>query len=357
MKVFRRVGIACAAVAALTLGTVLPSQAAGVVGWRQVYSKHFGGAANLSTFGAAVAFSGKNVWALGGTDYQNGYQPSGAPIAVHWNGFHWSAIPMPAGVVGTIGSVSADSPGDVWAATFYGGYVLHLRKTRWSVAAHLPQPGPLAGTISGITALSPTNVWVFGEGRGAVGALGTWHYDGHIWTQWQGNAIGLVTASAISARDIWAVGGLTVPFGSIERFNGGSWRPVTAAALGGLSFDGITAFSDTNVWVTATAAANLDKSSLLHYTTRWSKVAIPWPVEARGAVTSDGRGGLWVIGTSSTGKSYAMHRTAAGAWSRVAISGSLWNLAAIPGTTSELGVGYALAKGRANAVISAYGTI
>jgi hypothetical protein len=357
MKVFRRAALACAAAAAVTLGTVLPSQAAGVVGWRAVFSKHYGAAAHISTFNAVLAFGSKNVWALGGTDEQNGYFPSGAPLAEHWAGFHWNSVPMPAGVVGTIGSVSADSPSDIWAATAYGGVVLHFIKTRWFVATRLPQSGVLAGTISGITAFSPTNVWVFGEGRGAVGAQGTWHYDGHKWTQWLGNADGLVTASALSAKDIWAVGGITIPFGSIERFNGSSWRPVNAAALAGLSFGGITAYSDANVWVTATATNHPLQSSLLHFTNRWSKVAIPWAVTVRNAVTADGRGGLWVTGIDNTGKWYAMHRTAAGAWTRAAIPGWSWELAQIPGTTSQLSVGYAFTKNIANAMIWAYGTL
>jgi hypothetical protein len=358
MKVIRSAGIASAMVCAMTLalGSVLPAQAASS-GWRQVLSRHYGAATHFSTFGAVVAISAKNIWALGGTDLENSFQPSGAPVAVHWNGSHWSNVSMPAGVTGTIGTVSAVSATDIWAATFYGGYVLHYNGTHWSVATHLPQSGPLAGTISGLTAFSAKNVWVFGEGRGAVGAQGTWHYDGHKWTQWLGNADGLVTASALSAKDIWAVGSIKVPFGSIERFNGSSWRAVTAAALAGLAFDGVNAFSDANVWVTATAANNLFKSSLLHFTNHWSKVAVPWVVEARGAVTSDGRGGLWVAGANNTGKWYAMHRTSAGVWNRVAITGWTWDMAHVPGTTSELSAGTAFAKPSSNAALWAFGAL
>jgi hypothetical protein len=362
MKMNRRAGVVCAAAAAVTLGTVLPSQA--VVGWRPVYGKHYGAAANLSTFGAVVALSKKNIWALGGTDRANGFSPSGSPVAVHWNGSGWASVPMPAGAVGTIGTASAVSASDIWAATVFGGSVLHYNGTRWSVAKHLPQPTFSATVITGITALGPTNVWVFGGGNGPAIAQGTWHYDGRKWTQWLGIADGLATASALSPKDIWAVRGELGPaMPGIERFNGRSWKLLTAKALAGLAFGGITAFSDKDVWVTAAFSVPPFTRFLLHYDgTRWSRVVIPWPAVLGGAVVRDGHGGLWltgvVIAANHTGKWYAMHRTAAGAWSRVAITdGSLWDLAHIPGTASEISVGDAFSKTVWNAMIWAYGAL
>lgn len=355
---FRRAACAAASAAALTAGLALPAQAA-APGWRQVDSKQYG-AGNLSDYGAVAALSAKNIWVLGGTDDENGFQPTGTPVAVHWNGARWAGYPMPAGVPGGIGEVSAVSATDIWAVTRYGGYVLHFNGARWSVAKHLPEPQLVAGSASGITAFGPANVWVFGEGRGAIGALGTWHYDGHTWKRWQGNAAGLVTASALSPANIWAVGSLKVPFGSIEHFNGHRWLPVTAAALSGLSFADIHAVSATNVWVAAGPQPAAFKSFLLHYGphARWSKISVPWPVTAA-HVSPDGRGGLWVTGESKAGQVYAMHRTAAGVWSRFPIGGWIWNLARVPGMTSMAGAGFkgAGAKSGSDAVIWAYGKL
>ena len=336
---FPRVACSAVSAAALTAGLALPAQAA-TAGWRQVHSKQYG-AGNLSDYGAVAALSAKNVWVLGGTDDENGFQPTGTPVAVHWNGARWVGYPMPAGVPGGIGQVSAVSATDMWAVTRYGGYVLHFNGARWSVAKHLPEPQLVAGSASGITAFSRTSVWVFGEGRGAIGALGTWHYDGRKWTQWRGNAVGLVTASALSAANIWAIGGLKVPFGSIERFNGRTWRPVTAAALSGLSFADIHAISATNVWVTAGSRTAGFTSFLLHYGphARWSKVSVPWPVTAA-SISPDGRGGLWVTGENKAGQVYVMHRSAGGGWSRFPIGGWADDLARVPGTTSMLGAGF-----------------
>lgn len=356
---FRRAACACAAAsaAALTAGLALPAQAA-TPGWRQVYSKHYGAAANYSEYGAVAALSSKNIWVLGDTNVENGYQPSGTPVAVHWTGASWVGSPMPAGVPGGIGAVSAVSATDIWAVTRYGGHVLHFNGTHWSLVTHLPEPEFTAGTASGITAFGLKNVWVFGEGRGAVGALGTWHYDGRTWKQWQGRAVGLATASAVSARNIWAIGSLKVPFGSIERFNGSSWLPVTATALSGLSFSDILAVSATSIWVAGGSLTTPFKSFLLHYGphSRWSKISVPWPVTT-GSVEPDGRGGLWVTGLSKTNRRYAMHRTAAGAWSRVPIGGFVWDLAHVPGTTSMLAAGFKGTTTHANAVIWAYGKL
>lgn len=362
MRIFRRAGATCVTVAAvaLALGAAAPAQAATLV-WRVVYSKHYGATANISTYDAVAALSKKNVWVLGGTNMVNGYQPSGSPVAVHWNGSAWASYPMPTGVTGTIGVVSAVSASDIWAATAFGGYVLHFNGTRWSVATHLPAPSKFsAGEVSGITAFSPTNVWVFGEGQGAVGALGTWHYDGKKWTEWQGDAVGLVRASALSAKDIWAIGGLTVPFGSIERFNGRTWQPVKTTALSGLDFVSIRAFSDTNVWVTGwvTGGPQLFQSMLLHYGphSHWSKFSPPWSLDL-GDISPDGRGGLWMTGLSRTGQRYAVHRTFAGAWSRYPISGFVFDQAPVPGTTSVVSVGTQVMKNGTNAVIWADGAV
>jgi len=67
-----------------------------------------------------------------------------------------------------------------------------------------------------VTALGPDDVWVFG-GPGADPGVGTWHFNGHSWTQITsapGN--GIVTASS-------AVSGLL----AIHRSATGSWSRTT----------------------------------------------------------------------------------------------------------------------------------
>ena len=81
----------------------------------------------------------------------------------------------------------------------------------------------------------------------------------------------------------------------------------------------------------------------------------PWRVELS-RIAADGRGGLWVTALGPAGQPFAVHRTAAGRWSRTPISTLLSGLELIPGTASLWGVGSATKRTGADAVIWADGT-
>jgi hypothetical protein len=341
-------GAVVTAAAALLTATV-PAGAA-ITGWRQVYSAHYGAAANLSRYDGAVISGANNAWVLGGTDGGYGYAPSGKPVAVHWDGKAWRQYPMPRQATGEIYYASSDSARDTWAVTQYSAYVLHWNGTHWSVAKHLPPNGE----VTGITAISPADVWVFGGG-GTIGGIGTWHYNGKTWQQWKGSAAGLERGSAVSAKDIWAVGGALAPGSAIEHFNGRTWQFVTAKALSGLSFRDIAAFSSTDVWAGAASAAG---SALMHYNGKtWARVVLPWRIDVT-VLLQDGHGGLWFTGYSSTGQRYLVHRAANGAWTRTAIPASVPGaIELVPGTAAALSIGGKAAGPGSNAVIWAYGKI
>ena len=354
MRILRWAGAACAGVSAvaLALGMAVPAQAA-TPGWRQVLTRHYGPAADYSAYGAVVAPSKNSAWALGAEDVSGGNGTNPRSVAEHWNGKQWGGVGMPAGVTGGIYAASAVSATDIWAVTFFGGYVLHWNGVRWLVAKHLSG----AGELTGVTALSATNVWVFGGG-GETGGLGTWHFNGKTWQQEKGSAEGLENASALSATSIWAIGGMLSPYSAIEHYNGKTWQTVTAKALSGLQFFRIQAFSSKNIWVTAVAQGGVSPAWLVHFNGKqWSRFKLPWNVQAS-HMASDGHGGLWLtasaIGSSS---SYLVHRTASGAWSRTGVSIGLQDLALIPGTGSLWAVGDKVLKTGGNAVIWAYGAI
>lgn len=358
--IFRRAAAACAAASAsvLLIGTAITAQAA-TPGWRQVFSKHYGAAANYSGYGVVVATAGNNAWALGGTDRIGAADsPTGTPVAEHWNGRAWSGYAMPKGTADTISAASAPAANDVWAVTNLGGYILHWNGRTWSVAHHL------AGTVNGmypqltgVVALSATNVWVFGSSDITLG-WGTWHYNGKTWRQWGGDAVDIASASAVSAANIWAIGGVSSPHSAIVHYTG-TWKTVSAPALSGLLFQSIQAFSAANVWVSALSLSN-GQPWLLHYNGRsWAKFKVPWPVSfvPDGGFTSDGRGGLWLSVTATTNQAYEVHRTAAGAWSRTRVSALLLGLAHIPGTASLWGAGAVYGRTGGKAVIWAYGAV
>jgi len=354
MKLSSRAGAAgaCICAAAVVLSMAAPAQAA-VTGWRPFFRQHYGAPGNFSGY-MTVAAPGKSAaWAFGGTALSGGTAPSGSPVAERWNGRAWRGSPLPAGLHDTIDAASAASATDIWAVTHFGGYVLHWNGARWSLAKRLPG----GGQLTGVTAHSPDDVWVFGGG-GSIGGLGTWHFNGRAWRQWTGSASGLEKASAVSATNIWAVGGPLTPDSAIVHFNGRSWRPVTAPALSGLSFRDIRAFSRNDVWVTATAATSPLPAFLVHFNgTRWTRFELPWKVDVY-ELAADGHGGLWMNGLGlTTSQAFVVHRTAASRWSRVPISTPLFGLALIPGTASLWGVGSAMKSTGADAVIWAFGTV
>jgi hypothetical protein len=79
-------------------------------------------------------------------------------------------------------------------------------------------------------ALSDTDVWVFG-GSGAQKGTGTWHYDGHTWTQATGLANTIETASAVSPTDIYGIAAKVVPADTVVHFNGSTWQAVSSPFL------------------------------------------------------------------------------------------------------------------------------
>jgi hypothetical protein len=339
MKPLRRTQAFLAAAtstAVLTLAVSMPAQAASP-GWGAAFSHHYGPATNYSSYTAIAAAGARNIWAFGTTN-EAGLPAPGTPAAEFWNGTKWSSRPLPAGLSSTISAASVGPASNIWAVTQVGGDILHWNGSRWSVAHHAP------GTIlmfTGITSVSNSDVWAFGSSSAQPG-IGTWHFNGRTWTHVTGSANGLVSASAVSARNIWAIGSTSLgPSGDmLAHYNGTSWKPVTATALTGLLFSGILALSSTNVWALA-AKASGGGPRLVHFNgSRWTNVTSPYANTRLDYFAPDGRGGFWLDGYSSITKTWVLHRSASGQWSRTSLtSGSMGPIALVPGTKSMRGVG------------------
>ena len=329
------IGSALAA-AALAVGAGLPAHAASATGWRVVSSQHYGGATAYSGLMTVVAPGKKDAWTLGGSDLSGG--TAGTPVAEQWNGAAWQTATLPSGLTSYIEAASAPSGHDVWAVSGLGEYVLHYDGTTWSVAKQWA-PGGIALQLTGVTAFSPTNVWVFG-GPGGDPGLGTWHLQGTTWTQVTGPGGAITTASALSARNIWAIGASSAPQRTIVHYNGTRWLKVADPALSGLQFNGIVALSATNIWLSAMKGS---KPELVHYNgQQWQLITVPWSVSV-GHLASDGQGGVWVTGDKlANNGAYALHYTSAGAWSRHLLGAQalVSSFALIPGTTSVWAAGF-----------------
>lgn len=349
------------AATALSVAAALPAQAATGAGWRIISSRHFGAASDYNWLSTVIAPSATDAWAFGTSQAAN---PTGIPVAEHWNGAKWEVAPLPTGLSDGIAAASAPSASNVWAVGDLSGTVLYYNGTTWSVAKQFPETGTLPQGLTGVTAFSPTNVWVFGS-AGAEPGLGTWHLRGTTWTRVTGIGGEIVSASALSPANIWAVGGNTnAPYDIIVHYNGTVWQQATSSALDNVSFSGrIVALSATNVW-TAGQVYNgaTGVPYLLHMRgTTWSRIRIPYPVSPE-TVVPDGSGGLWVTAVGTTSNQwYVLHRTEAGTWSRskIGVSDQLSDITLIPGTTSLWGAGVkpAASGTGANAAIWAYGAL
>jgi hypothetical protein len=328
---------AATSAAALALAVSAPGQAA-TTGWRAVFSHHYGPATNYSGYTAVAVPGPGDAWAFGSTNLAGEPAP-GTPVAEHWNGTAWSGSALPSGLHSSVSATGVVSASSVWAVTEGNGDILHWDGSRWSVAE--AEPGSSGLLATGITAVSDSDVWAFGC-SGAGPGTGTWHFDGHTWTQVTGGAVGLVSASAVSATNIWAIGSTsTGPCGDmLTHYNGTSWQPVTAPALNGLLFSAILALSGTDVWAIAGNGSG-GAAQLVHFNgSTWASAKVPYSGITLDYFAPDGHGGFWLDSSSTLGKTSVLHYSASGVWSRAALtSGSMGPIALVPGTRSLWGVG------------------
>lgn len=236
-------------------------------------SRHYGAAGNASGYSVIVAAGGREAWVFGGTN------PGGPsrPVAERWNGRTMTPSVLPAGLTGFISDASAPSATDIWAASEYGGYVLHWNGARWRLAMRWPR-----GMITGLTAVSASDVWVFGSSASGARETGTWHFNGRSWRRVRGAPGSIYRASAVSRNDIWAIA--TGPrTDSILVYRGRSWRRVrTGGALAGVSLHDVLATSDDSVWVVGDeVSAGSVRLVLAHWNgIRWQRIPTrvhAWP--------------------------------------------------------------------------------
>jgi hypothetical protein len=231
-----------------------------------VARNHFGLSGNASGYAVIIVTGRRHAWVLGGSN------PGGQsmPIAALWDGSRADPAKLPAGLTGFISDASASGPGDVWAASQYGRYVLRWDGTRWSLAHKWR-----SGQISGVDAITSRDVWVFGTTTTGFGRMGTWHFDGRSWTVVRGRAHTIIRASSLSRHDIWAIA-RGKSSDSVLRFNGKSWKPVlTHEALVGVRAHDILALSNRDVWVAgdSTGKTGAGRLVLLHWNGRsWHRI-------------------------------------------------------------------------------------
>lgn len=349
--------LACLCAVAFTLAAGSPGGAAGSPPFQIVASVHYGQQQNASGYSAVVALAPGDAWVFGGTNPGG----SSSPVAEHWDGRHWRASPLPAGLSGFIVAAYASSPRNVWAVG--DGYALRWNGTRWTEAKTWS-----TGQATSVVALGHRDDWLFGSsGFSGEPGIGAWHYAGHSWTRVTGIAAAIYRASAVSASDIWAIT-FSAGGGSVLRYDGSDWDLVPAgAALANTQLGDILAESASSVWVSGLSpASGTDESVVLaHWDGQgWTRFTAPWPAQQAERIAPDGAGGIWipVVAGGTSPQTWLLHLSRSGHWTRVAITArptaglGIGDLALIPGTKLLWGAGGLLTATGGNAVILGGGT-
>lgn len=200
-----------------------------------------------------------------------------------------------AGGLGVGGAASAR------AASSTAGPVIEF----WDGASWTQQASPNpegSASLTAVAALSATDVWAVGSYGigGEDGKALAEHWDGSAWQQVPiptpegANEVHLVSLSAVSPTDIWAVGSwagvFTGPaagypfFALTEHWDGTSWRIVPSRTPGvSKQLSGVAALSAKNVWAVGyyqfeSHRILLSRTLALHWNgTAWRRVASPHP--------------------------------------------------------------------------------
>jgi len=295
-----------------------------------------------------VAITATNAWAVGHSG------PLGNPrtLVEHWNGTVWHRVSVrPA--AGWLNGVAATSARDVWAVGFSGlkALILHFNGTRWRRVAS-PAVGSGFALLAAVTAISPRNAWAAGD-TGNKTLIE--HWNGTAWKRVPSpspqNQSFLSGISAVSASDVWAVGGSSKTL--ILRWNGTRWRqvPSPSPGTGALLYD-VAAISAGDAWATGRSARG---ALILHWNgTAWRRVRSPAVRSGAALVGISGTSArnVWAVGATGGLAASAARptRAAAGPASEPLIlhwNGSAWRRIVIrrPANGGQL-IGVRAASGR-----------
>jgi hypothetical protein len=359
-KNFRRlaaVGAAAIAAAAALATGAGAAQAAPPAGWRiaAVYPEDSG-------VGQIYAASANNAWAS-----ENCTRPChtghGGYTLRHWNGSQWQVVnPVPAHEstaegVGLLG-IAPGATSKPWVLYSYKTYaqpaVARWTGSSWSAPTLLAKHALIQQSVSP----SASSVWAFGFVT-TTGKPYTVRYNGKSWSQAPSPGLFVEGASAASPNDIWVTGvKLNAAKGAwamnVSHWNGTKWTttalpkvPVPAkSAAEPLS---IVADGADDVWalgyLTGPEGSIVPNDGMLLYRwngATWSTVKIPYKESQAFSISPDGNGGVWFWNEVDPGHhDYLVHDTAGGHWSEVtmprpanAFSAQVGSITPIPGTGS-----------------------
>lgn len=302
--------------------------------WR-LFSMPVPGVAENNLFDVAV-LSPDEAWTVG--DYRGGDGVHHA-LAMHWDGDDWtqSIIPVPGGTNTTLHALSILSAVDVWAAgSSYSSagssqtLIEHWDGTQWQV---IPSPNPAQGSgLLSLSALTTTDIWAVGyQVVGGRHHTLTIHWDGSMWSvpasPNPGTNSDLLGVTALSTSNVWAVGysltNGTAEIAMVLHWDGGLWSRAIIPNLPGAILYSVKAVSPDNVWAVGTTNLTEQTLALMWDGQSWRQIPTPDPANfsrLRGlSVLSPGD--VWAVGDyadQSTGGPRAfVEHYAGGQWSLV----------------------------------------
>lgn len=262
------------------------------------------------TLDGVTTVSADDVWAVGGS-----FPGGGAvhTLVEHWNGTAWTIVPSPSPATtlpadAALHGVAAVSATDVWAVGEANSRTLVERwdGVRWTV---VPSPnGVGSNALSALTVVSANNIWAIGHqqvtpGRSCqIGLIE--HWNGLRWSivpspgVVNNQCVQLGDVAAVSATDIYAVGGYGTGGSLVEHWNGTTWRIVPTP--GAVFLTGVTVINVQDVWAVG-SDSNYPDSQTLHFTgSTWQVVTNPQPGGRTdlAAVASLPNHTLWAVGST-----------------------------------------------------------
>lgn len=285
-------------------------------GWKRSTPPDLGGADG--TLRGVAVVSTKDVWAVGSSGTN--------PIALHFDGAHWTSVPLganPAGEQpgGVLFAVAAIASTDVWAvgsrptADGPGVLVQHWNGHRWSFVTAPGQPPTDFNQLTGLAAVNAHDIWAVGSRGDDFNQPLVEHWNG---TAWQvvsvpeppqvnpddPKDVGLGAVAAVSATNVWAVG----QAGLVEHFDGHAWaivpapRPAGDTDGTGTRWAALSARGASDIWAVGGFAGT--PVSMHRNGSAWKLVDVPTGGASAGSlagVMATKSGGTTAVGLSLNG--------------------------------------------------------
>jgi hypothetical protein len=237
-------------------------------------------------------------------------------------------------------AISADTSSDIWAVGYTDSLnyeksrtlIEHWDRHRWTISA-----SAVPGALFGVSALSQRDVWAVGVNTPKGGAPQTLveHWNGTKWSIVKsagpgsyGNSLSAVFA--VSSTDIWAVGqSEPSEYGFkdlVLHWDGTKWSAVSSPALGlDSAFRSVSASSSDNVWAVGyynvdTPEGTLSYALSEHWDGRsWKVYNVPGATGDDLLAGSDTISGsdAWIVG-SQEGKADLIAHWNGATWTRIA---------------------------------------